>query len=140
MSRGFQGDPASALLELLDPEQNANFLDHYLDVPVDLSKVLFICTANMTDTIPEPLRDRMEMIDVSGYVAEEKVHIARKYLIPKASTNSGVSDEQLHIDEDAVNTLIKSYCRESGVRNLEKQIEKVRVTRKAKIWTNLARI
>ena len=127
MSRGYQGDPASALLELLDPEQNANFLDHYLDVPVDLSKVLFICTANVTDTIPEPLRDRMEMIDVSGYVAEEKVHIARKYLIPKASKNSGVTDEQLHIDEDAVNTLIKSYCRESGVRNLEKQIEKVRL-------------
>ena len=134
MSRGYQGDPASALLELLDPEQNANFLDHYLDVPVDLSKVLFICTANVTDTIPEPLRDRMEMIDVSGYVAEEKMHIARKYLIPKASKNSGVTDEQLHIDENAINLLIKSYCRESGVRNLEKQIEKVRTPLNNENW------
>ncbi|ELU04831.1 hypothetical protein CAPTEDRAFT_155270 [Capitella teleta] len=125
MGRGYQGDPSSALLELLDPEQNANFLDHYLDVTVDLSKVLFICTANVLDTIPEPLRDRMEMIDVSGYVAEEKVAIAQRYLIPQARTHSGVEENKLKLSEEALNILIRSYCRESGVRNLQKQIEKV---------------
>ncbi|XP_014670339.1 PREDICTED: lon protease homolog, mitochondrial-like [Priapulus caudatus] len=125
IGKGYQGDPASALLELLDPEQNANFLDHYLDVAVDLSKVLFICTANVTDTIPEPLKDRMEMIDVSGYVAEEKLAIAERYLIPQARIGSGVQSEYLSITADALTTLIKSYCRESGVRNLQKQIEKI---------------
>ena len=125
IGKGYQGDPSSALLELLDPEQNANFLDHYLDVPVDLSKVLFICTANVTHTIPEPLRDRMEMIDVSGYVAEEKLAIAERYLIPQASGMSGVTKEQITITDQALHKLIKSYCRESGVRNLQKQIEKI---------------
>jgi len=120
------GDPSSALLELLDPEQNANFLDHYLDVPVDLSKVLFICTANVTDTIPEPLKDRMEMIDVSGYVLEEKLAIAEKYLIPQLMKTSGLTDDQVAIDNSALVALINSYCRESGVRNLQKHIEKVR--------------
>lgn len=125
IGKGFQGDPASALLEMLDPEQNVNFLDHYLDVPVDLSKVLFICTANVVDTIPEPLRDRMEMIDVSGYVAEEKLAIAKQYLLPQAMKESGLSDKQISIDDTSINSLIKSYCRESGVRNLQKHIEKV---------------
>ncbi|XP_024081495.1 lon protease homolog, mitochondrial-like isoform X1 [Cimex lectularius] len=125
IGKGFQGDPASALLEMLDPEQNANFLDHYLDVPVDLSKVLFICTANVTDTIPEPLRDRMEMIDVSGYIAEEKLAIAKQYLLPQAMRESGLSKEQINLEDDALNQIIKFYCRESGVRNLQKHIEKV---------------
>lgn len=114
--RGHQGDPASALLEMLDPEQNANFLDHYLDVPVDLSKVLFICTANVIDTIPEPLRDRMEMIDMSGYVAEEKLAIAKQYLVPQAMNDSGLNNGQININDNALHALIKSYCRESGVR------------------------
>lgn len=125
MGKGYQGDPSSALLELLDPEQNANFLDHYLDVPVDLSKVLFICTANVIDTIPEPLRDRMELIEMSGYVAEEKIAIAKQYLIPQAQKDSGVTDDHILIQDNALNTIIKSYCRESGVRNLQKHIEKV---------------
>lgn len=124
-SRGYQGDPSSALLELLDPEQNSNFLDHYLDVAVDLSHVLFICTANVLDTIPEPLRDRMEMIEMSGYVGEEKMAIARQYLIPQAMKDSGLLDDQIEIQESALNALIKSYCRESGVRNLQKHVEKV---------------
>jgi len=126
IGKGFQGDPASALLELLDPEQNANFLDHYLDVTVDLSKVLFICTANLIDTISEPLRDRMELIEVSGYVSQEKKAIAEKYLIPLAMKNSGIaSGDKVSISEEALNTIIKSYCRESGVRNLQKYIERV---------------
>uniref|UniRef100_UPI00358F8E55 lon protease homolog, mitochondrial n=1 Tax=Myxine glutinosa TaxID=7769 RepID=UPI00358F8E55 len=125
MGRGYQGDPASALLELLDPEQNANFLDHYLDVTVDLSKVLFICTANVTDTIPEALRDRMEMIQVSGYVAEEKLAIAQQYLIPQARVAAGLSEEQAYISSESLSLLIKQYCRESGVRGLQKHIEKI---------------
>lgn len=124
-SRSYQGDPSSALLELLDPEQNSFFLDHFLDVPVDVSRVLFICTANQLDTIPEPLRDRMELIDMAGYVAEEKVSIARKYLIPKALTETGIDPKLITIDDSALLALIKHYCRESGVRNLQKHIEKV---------------
>ncbi|KAK2815992.1 hypothetical protein Q5P01_026459 [Channa striata] len=125
MGRGYQGDPSSALLELLDPEQNANFLDHYLDVPVDLSKVLFICTANVIDTIPEPLRDRMEMINVSGYVAQEKLAIAERYLVPQVRSLCGLTEEKASISSDALTLLIRQYCRESGVRNLQKQVEKV---------------
>ncbi|XP_053177721.1 lon protease homolog, mitochondrial [Scomber japonicus] len=125
MGRGYQGDPSSALLELLDPEQNANFLDHYLDVPVDLSKVLFICTANVIDTIPEPLRDRMEMINVSGYVAQEKLAIAERYLVPQLRSLCGLTEEKASISSEALSLLIKQYCRESGVRNLQKQVEKV---------------
>ena len=125
IGRGYQGDPSSALLELLDPEQNANFLDHYLDVTIDLSKVLFICTANQIDTIPEPLRDRMEIIDVSGYVAEEKLNIAKQYLLPTAMRLTGITNDKFTITDDSLNSLIKFYCRESGVRNLQKHIEKI---------------
>jgi len=125
IGRGHQGDPASALLELLDPEQNSSFLDHYMDVPVDLSKVLFVCTANLTDTIPRPLLDRMELIELSGYVANEKKAIADRYLAPQAKEISGLKDVDVTLDESAIDELINKYCRESGVRNLKKQIEKV---------------
>ena len=125
IGRGHQGDPSSALLELLDPEQNNSFLDHYMDIPVDLSKVLFVCTANMTDTIPRPLLDRMEMIELSGYVADEKKAIAERYLGPQAKKLSGLEDVDVALTESAIEELINKYCRESGVRNLKKQIEKV---------------
>ncbi|KAM0465668.1 hypothetical protein ACHAPV_001724 [Trichoderma viride] len=125
IGRGYQGDPSSALLELLDPEQNNSFLDHYMDVPVDLSKVLFVCTANMTDTIPRPLLDRMELITLSGYVADEKKAIANRYLGPAAKEAAGLKDADVQLTDEAIEELIKSYCRESGVRNLKKQIEKV---------------
>ena len=110
---------------MLDPEQNSSFMDHYLDVPIDLSKVLFLCTANTVDTIPEPLRDRMEMIDISGYVAEEKVQIARRYLVPQVLELTGLKQEQLGLSDEVLKVLIRSYCRESGVRNLRKQLEKI---------------
>ena len=125
IGRGHQGDPSSALLELLDPEQNNSFLDHYMDVPVDLSKVLFVCTANMTDTIPRPLLDRMEMIQLSGYVSDEKMAIAERYLAPAAKELSGLKGVDVILEKSGIEELIKSYCRESGVRNLKKQIEKV---------------
>jgi Lon-like ATP-dependent protease len=125
IGRGHHGDPSSALLELLDPEQNNSFLDHYLDVPVDLSKVLFVCTANMTDTIPRPLLDRMEMIELSGYVADEKMAIAERYLAPAAKKLSGLENVDVILEKEGIAELINKYCRESGVRNLKKQIEKV---------------
>ncbi|OIW31774.1 ATP-dependent protease La [Coniochaeta ligniaria NRRL 30616] len=125
IGKGYQGDPSSALLELLDPEQNSSFLDHYMDVPVDLSKVLFVCTANMTDTIPRPLLDRMEVIRLSGYVADEKMAIAQRYLAPSAKDLAGLKDAKVDMTESAIEELIKSYCRESGVRNLKKEIEKI---------------
>ncbi|KAI1658427.1 ATP-dependent protease La [Daldinia decipiens] len=125
IGRGYQGDPSSALLELLDPEQNNSFLDHYMDVPVDLSKVLFVCTANMTDTIPRPLLDRMEVIRLSGYVSDEKRAIADRYLAPAAKELAGLKGADVSLTDTAIDELIKSYCRESGVRNLKKQIEKV---------------
>ncbi|KMU80566.1 ATP-dependent protease La [Coccidioides immitis RMSCC 3703] len=137
IGRGHQGDPSSALLELLDPEQNSSFLDHYMDVPVDLSKVLFVCTANMTDTIPRPLLDRMEIIELSGYVADEKMAIAERYLAPAAKELSGLKEVDVKLDKNAIEELIKSYCRESGVRNLKKQIEKVYRKAALKIIQNL---
>ncbi|KAI0300794.1 ATP-dependent protease La [Russula brevipes] len=125
VGRGINGDPASALLEMLDPEQNNAFLDHYMDVPVDLSRVLFVCTANILDTIPAPLLDRMEVIEVSGYVSEEKSMIAERYLGRQAKEASGLKDADVVLDPATVDVLIKYYCRESGVRNLKKHIDKI---------------
>jgi Lon-like ATP-dependent protease len=125
LGRGYQGDPASALLELLDPEQNGSFLDHYLDVPVDLSKVLFVCTANVLDTIPGPLLDRMEVVRLSGYIADEKRAIARTYLEKTAKERSGIGDGEATVSDGAMDALIEDYCREAGVRNLQKHLEKI---------------
>lgn len=125
LGRGYQGDPASALLELLDPEQNATFLDHYLDVPVDLSRVLFVCTANQLDTIPGPLLDRMEVIRLSGYTGDEKNAIARTYLEPQARLDAGVPREAVDVADAALAVLVEDYAREAGVRNLKKHLEKI---------------
>jgi ATP-dependent Lon protease len=122
VGRDFRGDPASALLEALDPEQNSSFRDNYLDVTFDLSKVLFITTANMLDPIAEPLRDRMEIIELQGYSEEEKVHIAFRYLIPRQIEENGITAEQIEFPEDAVRYTIRHYTREAGVRNLERTI------------------
>ena len=121
----FQGDPASALLETLDPEQNREFLDHYLDVRLDLSKVLFICTANQLDTIPRPLLDRMDTIRLSGYITEEKLAIAKHHLLPRLLRRAGLLKKQLNITDAALRQVIEGYARESGVRNLEKQLHKI---------------
>lgn len=125
LGRGFQGDPASALLELLDPEQNASFVDHYLDVPVDLSRVLFVCTANQLETIPGPLLDRMEIIRLSGYTAAEKRSIARTYLEPAAQFEAGIPNGAVVVDDEALNVLTDDYAREAGVRNLKKHLERI---------------
>jgi len=119
LGRDFRGDPASALLETLDPEQNNTFRDNYLDVPFDLSKVLFICTANMLDPVPAPLLDRMELIFLQGYSEEEKVHIAFRYLIPRQIKENGITAEQIEFPEDGVRWLVRHYTREAGVRKLE---------------------
>src|SRR3990167_525371 len=125
LSSSYQGDPASALLETLDPEQNVEFLDHYLDLRLDLSKVLFICTANTLDSIPGPLLDRMEVIRLSGYIAEEKLQIAKRHLWPKQLAKAGVPKNRLAISDAALQALIEGYAREAGVRQLEKQLGKL---------------
>ncbi|ADW17219.1 ATP-dependent protease La [Desulfobulbus propionicus DSM 2032] len=122
LGNDFRGDPSSALLEVLDPEQNATFTDHYLDIEFDLSKVMFIATANVLDTIPGPLRDRMEVVELSGYTQQEKVAIASRHLLPKQLEAHALTEDDLEIPEAAIETLIASYTREAGVRNLEREI------------------
>ena len=118
----FKGDPSSALLEVLDPEQNSNFRDHYLNVPFDLSNVMFIATSNVLDQIPAPLRDRMEVINLSGYTQEEKVSISKKYLIPKQMTENGITDDHIEFTDEGVQSVIKNFTSEAGLRNLERRI------------------
>ncbi|PCH44489.1 ATP-dependent protease La [Wolfiporia cocos MD-104 SS10] len=125
IGQGINGDPSSALFEMLDPEQNTAFLEHYMDVPIDLSLVLFVCTANVLDTIPAPLLDCMEVLEVSGYISEEKAVIADNYLGPQAKEASGLKDADVQLDSATIDVLIEYYCRESGVRNLKKHIGKI---------------
>lgn len=125
VSSDYKGDTSSALLEVLDPEQNRNFVDHYVDMPVDLSEVLFICTANSLDTIPKPLLDRMETISLSGYTENERFHIGKDYLIPKQLEKNGLKKNQLTINDSALRAMISGYTKEAGVRELERQIGKV---------------
>jgi ATP-dependent Lon protease len=122
MGSDFRGDPASAMLEVLDPEQNQNFRDHYLDLPFDLSRVMFITTANTLDTIPGPLRDRMETIEIAGYTSDEKLQIAKRYLLPRQAERNGLKRSQLRITDAALRAVIADYTREAGVRELERQI------------------
>lgn len=121
----FRGDPASALLEALDPEQNDSFVDHYLDIPFDLSQVLFVCTANVTQTIPHALLDRMELIEIPGYIEEEKVEIARQHLVPKILLDHGLTGEQGSLSDESVQQIIRAYTSEAGVRGLEREIAKI---------------
>ncbi len=125
IGQDFGGDPSSALLEVLDPEQNFSFSDHYLEIPFDLSKVMFIATANMIEPVPPALRDRMEIIEIPSYVEDEKLHIAKRFLMPKQAKEHGLKEEQIRIEDEAMRGIIAGYTREAGVRNLERQIATV---------------
>jgi ATP-dependent Lon protease len=125
MGADFRGDPASAMLEVLDPEQNTTFRDHYLDLPFDLSNVFFICTANQLDPVPPALRDRMEIIELSGYTHEEKREIAKRYLVPRQMERNGVGRSKIEITPEALDLIIDGYTREAGVRSLEREIGSV---------------
>ncbi len=125
LAHSYNGDPASALLEVLDPEQNSTFTDHYLNVPYDLSNIFFVCTANSTDTIPEPLLNRMEVIDFRGYTPLEKIEIAKRHLVPKSLESTGLNKSQLSISDKAIEVIISDYTMESGVRNLKKRIDQI---------------
>eukprot|EP01118_Nematostelium_gracile_P012226 TRINITY_DN4434_c0_g1_i1.p1 TRINITY_DN4434_c0_g1~~TRINITY_DN4434_c0_g1_i1.p1 ORF type:complete len:836 (+),score=206.27 TRINITY_DN4434_c0_g1_i1:306-2510(+) len=125
MSKNWDGDPASALLEALDPEQNVDFVDHYMDIPVDLSRVLFICTANSLETVPRPLLDRMEIIRLHGYFLEEKLHIAQDHLLPRLREDTGLRPDQVDIPDEALRRLIAGYSRDPGVRSLQKYLDRI---------------
>ena len=133
---GYNGDPASALLEVLDPEQNNTFTDHYLDLPYDLSDVFFIATANSTDTIPEPLLDRMEVISVSGYTEEEKFQIAERHLITQVLADHGIGADEIRFQDQTILEIIRNYTREAGVRGLKKQLSGVTRALAQKIVTH----